>query len=68
MPLPTGSTRPSIALAAMAASTAVPPRFSTSSAICVASGWAVAAMPFGATTAEREAIGWPLSGRWPIFG
>jgi hypothetical protein len=36
---------------------AEPPAFRTSSAVWVASGWAVAAAPLGATTAEREAIG-----------
>ena len=48
MPLPVGSISPSAALAAMAASTALPPRFITSSATCVASGWDVAAMASGA--------------------
>ena len=46
MPHPVGSIRPSAAFAAMAASTALPPARSTSSAIWVASGWLVAAMPF----------------------
>jgi hypothetical protein len=59
MPLPVGSISPSAALAAIAASTAVPPAFSTSSAICVASGWLVAAMPFRPSTAERVAFGAP---------
>ena len=44
IPQPVGSIRPSAALAAIAASTAVPPIFRMSRAICVASGWLVAAM------------------------
>ncbi len=38
MPQPVGSIRPSAAFAAIAASTALPPAFRMSSAICVASG------------------------------
>ena len=48
-------TRASAALAAIAASTALPPAFKMSSATCVASGWLVAAIPFCAMTAERLA-------------
>ena len=48
MPLPVGSVSPSTALAAIAASTAEPPRRITSSAAVVASGWLVAAMARGA--------------------
>ena len=53
MPLPVGSIRPSVALGAMAASTALPPAFSTSSATWVASGWLVAAAPCAAITGDR---------------
>ncbi len=55
MPQPTGSIRPSAAFAAMAASTALPPFFRMSIAICVASGCAVAAMPCRASTGARVA-------------
>ena len=41
-----------IALAAMAASTALPPAFKISRATCVASGWLVATIPFFAITAD----------------
>ena len=60
MPLPVGSIRPSAALAAMAASIAVPPCFITSSAICVASGCEVAAIACGAITSERVAKARPV--------
>ena len=53
MPLPVGSTKPRTALAAMAASTAVPPFFKMSIAVCVASGWLVAAIPWRAIASER---------------
>ena len=59
MPLPVGSTTPSTALPAIAASTALPPSCKTSSAVCVASGWLVATMPFCAITADRLAPGSP---------
>ena len=55
MPLPVGSTKPNTALAAIAASTALPPCCSTSRATCVAIGCDVAAIPFCANTAERLA-------------
>ncbi len=48
MPLPVGSISPSAALAAIAASTALPPAFIVSSAIWVASGCEVAAIACGA--------------------
>ncbi len=48
MPLPVGSIKPRAALAAMVASTALPPSFITSNAICVASGCEVAAIACGA--------------------
>jgi hypothetical protein len=55
IPQPVGSIRPRAALAAMAASIALPPRCSVSSAIWVASGWLVAAMPWRAITSD---CGW----------
>jgi hypothetical protein len=55
MPLPVGSIRPSAALAAIAASIALPPLRMMSSAIWVASGWLVAAIACGAMTSERVA-------------
>src|SRR5687768_6394517 len=55
IPLPVGSISPKAALAAIAASTALPPCFITSKAICVASGCEVAAIAFGAMTSERVA-------------
>ena len=61
MPLLPGSARPSIALAAMAASTALPPSFSTCSATWVASGWLVATMPLRARTSDRVVHAWPDS-------
>ena len=56
MPQLIGSTTPIIALAAIAASAALPPALSTSSPACDASGWLVATMPFLAITTERL---WP---------
>ena len=50
-----GSTNPSTALAATAASTADPPRFSIAIAVCVASGCAVPAAPFNPSAGDREA-------------
>ena len=47
-----GSVTPSTALAAMAASTALPPALRISMAASVASGWLVAAMPFLPTAAS----------------
>jgi hypothetical protein len=44
MPFPVGSRNPMAALAAMAASMALPPCRRTSSATCVARGWLVAAI------------------------
>ena len=60
MPQLTGSISPSAAFAAMAASTALPPCFRTSTAIIVASGCAVAAMPCRASTGARVAKPGPL--------
>src|SRR6186713_489197 len=63
-PLPVGSINPIVALAAIAASTAVPPRLRTSSATWLTSGWLVAAMPCVAMTSERVGTSEPL-GREP---
>src|SRR5690554_6299351 len=60
MPLPVGSISPNAALAAIAASTAEPPAFITSSAIWVASGCEVAAIACGAYTSLRVAKGSPV--------
>src|SRR5262245_4019641 len=65
-PLPVGSMSPSVAFAAMAASTAVPPRLRTSSATWLTSGWLVAAMPCVAMTSERVGTRDPL-GRGPAY-
>ena len=54
IPLPVGSINPRAALAAIAASTAEPPCFKTSTAIEDASGCAVAAMPLTAITGLRD--------------
>src|SRR5258708_7327628 len=48
-----GSIRPRAALAAMAASTALPPCFRTSRPTSAASGWLVATMPCVASVSER---------------
>jgi hypothetical protein len=53
MPEPVGSLTPSTAFAAIAASTALPPARSVSSAAKVASGWLVAAMPLLPTAGDR---------------
>jgi hypothetical protein len=59
MPLPVGSRKPITALAAMAASMALPPSLRMSSATCVAMGWLVAAIPFMAMEGERAAKAGP---------
>ena len=61
MPQPVGSINPSVAFAAIAASTALPPAFRMSSATWVANGWLVAAMPCVAMTSERDANGLPVT-------
>ena len=61
MPQPVGSIRPRAAFAAIAASTAVPPAFNISRATWVASGWLVAAIPYGAITSDRDAWGNPVT-------
>ena len=64
-PLLTGSTNPSTALAATAASTAEPPRFSIAMAVCVARGCAVPAAPFKPNAGDRVAKLAP-EGRSPV--
>ena len=68
MPLPVGSIRPSAALAAMAASIALPPWRIVSSATWVASGCDVAAMASGAYTSERVANALPVMRSPPWAG
>src|SRR5712692_1453307 len=53
MPFIMGSVTPSTALAAMAASTAEPPRARISAPACEACTWLVATMPKRVTTMER---------------
>src|SRR5689334_4088472 len=65
-PLPVGSIRPIVALAAIAASTAVPPRLRISSATWLSRGWLVAAMPCVAMSSERVGTRDPL-GRGPAY-
>ena len=55
MPQASGSRKPSAALTAIAASTALPPDCSTSMPICTASGCDAATMPCRAWTTERVA-------------
>jgi hypothetical protein len=54
MPVEHGSTTHSVATVAMAASTALPPAFSTSNPAWAARGWLVATMPLWAMTLERR--------------
>jgi hypothetical protein len=56
IPFIIGATTPMTALAAMAASTALPPALRMSSAARVAAGWEVAAMPCSATETDRPGI------------
>src|SRR4051812_1786247 len=51
-----GSTTPRVALAARAASMALPPLCSTARPAPAASGWLVATMPLGAMTTERPVL------------
>ena len=60
MPQPVGSPTHSTALAAIAASVALPPCFRIDTATCVATGWLVAAMPFLPKTSERVAKKFPV--------
>ena len=66
MPLPVGSTSPSSAFAAIAASIAFPPFFITSSATWVASGCEVAAMAEVASTGDRMANTSPVTRSAPL--
>ena len=59
MPQPVGSVSPSTALAAIAASTAVPPDRRISRPAWVANTWLVATMPRVPKASEREANGSP---------
>src|SRR5450755_1212000 len=61
MPQLIGSTTPSTAFAAMAASMAVPPRSSTCAAACDARVWLVAAIPCFEITMDRA---WVRSWEW----
>src|SRR5438067_4965349 len=60
IPFETGSIKPSVALAAIAASTALPPRFKMSSPTCVAAGTLVQTIPCRAKTSERVAKLFPV--------
>src|SRR5881398_2924271 len=53
IPFETGSIKPRVALAAIAASTALPPRFKMSSPTCVAAGTLVQTIPCRARTSAR---------------
>src|SRR5439155_15439299 len=55
MPFETGSLKPSVAFAAIAASTALPPRFRISIPTCVAAGTLVQTIPCRAKTSDRVA-------------
>ena len=63
MPQLSGSTTPSAALAAMAASMAEPPRASTCAPACEASVWLVATMPRSEITMDRACVrSWACAG------
>jgi len=62
-PVIIGSTTDNTAAAVIAASIAFPPFCSTASAAVVASGWLVAAAPFGAYTGDLPAI---VGARWAL--
>ena len=55
MPLLCGSTSPITALAAIAASIALPPRSRIWTPACAASGWLAATMPYFVATFDRPA-------------
>src|SRR5689334_16423187 len=57
MPLPVGSITPVVALAAMAASTALPPRSRICTPAAAASGWLDATTPYREATTERPGTG-----------
>src|SRR5437762_1930819 len=56
MPFDCGSTTPSTALAAITASTALPPRSSICTPACAASGWLAATMPYFVATRDRPTV------------
>src|SRR5438876_9896826 len=56
MPFDCGSTTPSTALAAMTASTALPPRSSICTPARAASGWLAATMPYVVATRDRPTV------------
>src|SRR5215475_8971034 len=76
MPSDMGSTTPSTALAAMAASIALPPISKTRAPAAEASVWLVATIPNFVSTMERacqrpadaSASSWAASGRWNMRG
>src|SRR5918994_4412134 len=57
MPLPVGSMRPMVAFAAIAASTALPPRSRIATPALAASGWLDATIPYRVATIERPTTG-----------
>ena len=60
MPFETGSIKPSVAFAAIAASTALPPRFKISRPTCVAAGTLVQTIPCCANTSDLVAKFFPV--------
>src|SRR6266536_2106759 len=60
IPLETGSIKPRVAFAAMAASTALPPRLRMSIPTSVAAGTLVQTMPWRARTSDRVAKFFPV--------
>src|SRR2546425_4562559 len=60
IPLETGSIKPRVAFAAIAASTALPPRFKISTPTCVAAGTLVQTIPCRARTSDRVAKFFPV--------
>src|SRR5436189_5627105 len=67
MPLETGSIKPSVAFAPIAASTALPPRFKISTPTSVAAGTLVQTIPCRARTSDRVAKLFPvMRSIWPL--
>src|SRR2546430_2558316 len=67
MPFETGSIKPSVAFAAIAASTALPPRFKISTPTSVAAGTLVQTIPCRARTSDRVAKLFPvMRSIWPL--
>jgi hypothetical protein len=60
IPFETGSIKPSVAFAAIAASTALPPRFKISRPTWVAAGTLVQTIPCRASTSDRVAKFFPV--------